>query len=131
MSRTENIRIDKFLWAVRIYKTRSLASEACRKGKVLINNVLIKPSRLVTANETISVKKLPIIHTFIIIEPIGNRVSAKMVPLYLKDTTPEEEKAKLINRELAGFGYRERGTGRPTKKERRTIDKLKGDLNSH
>jgi len=128
MSRNEKIRIDKFLWAVRIFKTRSLASEACRKGKVIINNVQVKPSRILTAKETILVKKLPLIYSYIVIEPIENRVSAKMVHLYVNDITPDEEKAKLINRELAGFGYRDKGTGRPTKKERRNIDRLEKDL---
>jgi ribosome-associated heat shock protein Hsp15 len=130
MSRNENIRIDKFLWAVRIFKTRSLASEACRKGKIIINNIPAKPSRVITANETFLVKKLPSVFSYIVIEPIENRVSAKMVHLYLKDNTTEEERARLINRELAGFGFRNKGTGRPTKKERRTIDKLKDNLNN-
>lgn len=128
MSRNENIRIDKFLWAVRIFKTRSLASEACRKGKVIINNVQVKPSRLITPKETILVKKLPLVYSYIVVEPIENRVSAKIVHLYVKDITPEEEKAKIVNRELAGFGYRDKGTGRPTKKERRNIDRLNKDI---
>jgi ribosome-associated heat shock protein Hsp15 len=123
-----NIRIDKFLWAVRIFKTRSLASEACRKGKIIINNIQVKPSRVVTAKETILVKKLPLIYSYIIIEPIENRVAAKMVHLYINDITPDIEKAKLMNRELVGFGYRDKGTGRPTKRERRNIDRLKEDL---
>jgi ribosome-associated heat shock protein Hsp15 len=130
VAKHENIRVDKFLWAVRIFKTRSLASEACRKGKILINNIQAKPSRIVTANETVIVKKLPVIYSYIIIEPIENRVPAKMVPLYINNTTPEEEKAKLTNRELAGTAYRDKGTGRPTKKERRNIDRLKADLNN-
>jgi ribosome-associated heat shock protein Hsp15 len=130
MPKNENIRIDKFLWAVRIYKTRSLASEACQKGRVVINNIQVKPSRTVTANETIIVKKLPVIYSFIILEPIENRVAAKLVPLFLKDITPEDEKVKLTNRELTFFGYRNKGTGRPTKKERRNIDRLKGDLDN-
>jgi ribosome-associated heat shock protein Hsp15 len=125
MSGNENIRIDKFLWAMRIFKTRSLASEACRKGKIIVNNIQVKPSRIITVNETILVKKLPVIYTYLVIEPIENRVAAKMVNLYINDITPETEKAKLINRELADFGYRGKGTGRPTKKERRTIDRLK------
>jgi ribosome-associated heat shock protein Hsp15 len=130
MSLNENIRIDKFLWAIRIFKTRSLASEACRKGKVIINDIQAKPSRIITANETIIVKKLPLIYRYTVIEPIENRVSAKLVHLYVKDTTPEDEKAKLLNGELAGFGYRERGTGRPTKRERRNIDRLKNELDN-
>jgi ribosome-associated heat shock protein Hsp15 len=128
MPQKENIRIDKFLWAVRIFKTRSLASEACRKGRIIINNIQVKPSRVVTANETIIVKKLPSVFTYSVIEPIENRVSAKLVNLYVNDLTPEEEKAKLLNRELSGFGYRDKGTGRPTKKERRNIERLKEDL---
>lgn len=128
MSGKENIRIDKFLWAVRIFKTRSLASEACRKGKIIINNIQVKPSRLVTANETITVKKLPLVYTYTVIEPIENRVSAKLVHLYVNDVTPEEERVKLLNRELPGFGYRNKGTGRPTKKERRNIDRLNEGL---
>jgi ribosome-associated heat shock protein Hsp15 len=129
MPKNENIRIDKFLWAVRIFKTRSLASEACQKGRVIINNVQVKPSRTITANETIIVKKLPVIYSFIILEPIENRVGAKLVPEYLKDISTDEEKAKLTNKELSFYGYRNKGTGRPTKKERRNIDRLKEDLN--
>ena len=128
MSRNDNIRIDKFLWAVRIFKTRSLASDACRKGKITINNIQVKPSRIIATNETVVVKKVPLTYYFTIIKPIEKRVSAKLVHLYVTDITPENEKTKLINRELAGFGYRERGTGRPTKRERRNIDRLKEDL---
>jgi ribosome-associated heat shock protein Hsp15 len=127
MSGNENIRIDKFLWAVRIFKTRSLASEACRKGKIIINNIQVKPSRIISAGETILVKKLPLTYSYYAIVPLENRVSAKTVHLYVNDTTPEDEKAKLMNRELEGFGYRDKGAGRPTKKERRTIDRLKED----
>jgi ribosome-associated heat shock protein Hsp15 len=129
MSLNKDIRIDKFLWAVRIYKTRSLASEACRKGRIIINNIQVKPSRIITANETITVKKLPVVFTYIVIEPIENRVAAKLVPEFVRDITPEDEKAKLTNRELSFYGYRDKGTGRPTKKERRNIDRLKDDLN--
>lgn len=128
MSGKENIRIDKFLWAVRIFKTRSLASEACRKGKIIINNVQVKPSRIITANETITVKILPLVYSYSVIEPIENRVSAKLVHLYVNDNTPEEERAKLLNREFSGFGYRNKGSGRPTKKERRNIDRLNEGL---
>jgi ribosome-associated heat shock protein Hsp15 len=128
MSRNNEIRIDKFLWAVRIFKTRSIASEACSKGRILINDIHVKPSRIITANETIIVKKLPLIYSYKVILPIENRVSAKLVQLYINDITPDVEKAKLINRELGGFGFRDKGTGRPTKRERRNIDRLKNDL---
>lgn len=128
MAEDRNIRIDKFLWSVRIFKTRSLASEACRKGRIIINNIQVKPSRIVLAGETIIVKKLPLIFTYVVLEPIENRISAKIVPIHIKDITSDEEKAKLLNRDLTGFGFRDKGAGRPTKRERRTIDRLKNDL---
>jgi ribosome-associated heat shock protein Hsp15 len=124
-----NIRIDKFLWSVRLYKTRSIASEECKKGRVLINNIQVKPSRIILKNEIVIVKKLPIIYTYKIIEPIENRVSAKLVELYLEDLTPEEEKAKLNPGQVGGIVYRDKGTGRPTKKERRLIDRLTDSSN--
>ena len=80
--RTSNIRIDKFLWSVRIYKTRSIASDECRKGRIIINNIQVKPSRIVAGNEIVTVKKPPVIFTYRIIEPIENRVSAKLVEKY-------------------------------------------------
>ncbi len=118
------IRIDKFLWAVRIFKTRSLASDACRKGRIIINNIQVKPSRTVDSNEIIVVKKLPVIYTYKVIKPVENRVSAKLVETFVRDLTPEEEKSKLTLARSAGFGIRPRGFGRPTKKERRTIDRM-------
>jgi ribosome-associated heat shock protein Hsp15 len=128
MSEPNEIRIDKFLWAVRIYKTRSQASEECRKGRILINNIPVKPSRIISSQEVITVKKNPVNYVYEIVKPIENRVSAKLVNLYVNDITPEEEKSKLLNRELSGFNYREKGHGRPTKKDRRDIDRLAGDF---
>ena len=128
MPEGSEIRIDKFLWAVRIFKTRSQASEECRKGRILINDIQVKPSRIVNAKEVIVVKKLPVIFTYEVIKPIENRVSAKLVSQFINDITPESEKSKLINRELSGFAYREKGTGRPTKRDRRSIDRLAEDL---
>jgi ribosome-associated heat shock protein Hsp15 len=130
MSRNDEIRIDKFLWAVRIFKTRSIASEACRKGRVLIDEISVKPSRIVKENETVMVKKLPVIYSYKIIRAIENRVAAKMVPMYIEDITPEAEKSKLVNREIGSFGFRNKGSGRPTKRERRNIDRLKEDLDN-
>jgi ribosome-associated heat shock protein Hsp15 len=123
----DHIRIDKFLWAVRIFKTRSLASEACRKGRVIINAIQVKPSHIVIKDEVITIKKLPAIFTYEVIEPKGIRVPAKLVPDYIKDLTTDEEKARLTAARPGGFVYRRKGTGRPTKKERRTIDKLNDD----
>lgn len=120
-----NVRIDKFLWASRIYKTRSIASEECRKGRILIHDVPVKPSRIISANEIITVKKLPVTYTYKVIQPSENRVSAKLAGNLIEDLTPEEEKAKLDMRTPASGVYRPRGAGRPTKKERRLIDRLR------
>jgi ribosome-associated heat shock protein Hsp15 len=129
MSREKTgVRIDKYLWAMRIYKTRSLASEACRKGRIIIGNVQVKPSRVIVADEIITVKKLPVVFTYQVIEPAENRVAAKLVANYLRDLTPEEELVKLDTSRAQPFGYRPKGYGRPTKKERRTIDRLSEDL---
>ena len=95
MTDNKNIRIDKFLWSVRIYKTRSIASDECRKGRIIINNIQVKPSRIVIKNEIITVKKPPVIYSYRVIEPIENRVSAKLVEQFIEDLTPEEEKVKL------------------------------------
>lgn len=128
MSKIDNIRIDKFLWAVRIFKTRGIASDACKKGRIVINNALVKPSRTVAKNDIVLVKKLPVIYAYKVIEPIEKRVSAKLTYNFIEDLTPENEKVKLIINDSVKFGYREKGTGRPTKKDRRTIDKLENDF---
>lgn len=127
MTENKDIRIDKFLWAVRIYKTRSMATEACRKGRVLINNAEVKPSHSVSKGDTITVRKMPVLWSYRVLEPLENRVSAKMVQNYLEDITPEEERIKLDIKRTINFGIREKGTGRPTKKERRTLDKFRDD----
>jgi ribosome-associated heat shock protein Hsp15 len=118
------IRIDKFLWAVRVYKTRSIATDECRKGRILVNDVPVKPSRNVSAGEIIVVRKPPVTYTYKVLDPIINRVSAKLVHNFVEDITPEEEKMKLDYRQPASGIYRPKGLGRPTKKERRLIDRL-------
>jgi len=125
MNDKQNIRIDKFLWSVRLYKTRSIASDECRKGRIYINDIQVKPSRSVLKNEIIIVKKPPVIYSYRVIEPIENRVSAKLAANFIEDLTPDEEKAKLNIRDSIGIIYREKGTGRPTKKERRQIDSIR------
>jgi ribosome-associated heat shock protein Hsp15 len=124
MTNNKPVRIDKFLWSVRIFKTRSIASEECRRGRIIINNIQVKPSRPVLKDEIVIVKKLPVIYTYRVIGPIGNRVSAKLVQQYIEDITPEEEKIKLDIRHSGGISYREKGSGRPTKKERRSMDRF-------
>ncbi|MBP1675081.1 MAG: hslR, partial [Bacteroidetes bacterium] len=106
MPEIKPVRIDKFLWSVRIYKTRSIATEACKKGRIIINNISVKPSRSVFKDEIIIVRKLPLIYTYRIIQPVGNRVSAKLVSNYIEDLTPEEEKKKLDIRHSGMTGYR-------------------------
>ncbi len=121
------VRIDKFLWSVRLYKTRSIASDECRKGRIIIKDIQVKPSRIISKDEIIIVKKPPVIYTYRVIEPIENRVSAKIADQFIEDLTPEAEKAKLDLSKSGGTMYRQRGTGRPTKKERRLIDKFQKD----
>jgi len=128
MSENKPVRIDKLLWSVRIFKTRSIASDECRKGRIIINNVPVKPSRVVLKNEIVQVKKPPVTFTYRIIEPIENRVSAKLVSQFIEDITSDEERAKLDIRQAVTGGYRNKGTGRPTKKERRMIDRIKDDM---
>jgi len=128
MADNKPVRIDKFLWSVRIYKTRSIAAEECRKGKILINNVQVKPSRIILDEEIITVKKLPVVFTYRVIEPIETRVSAKLVGQFIEDLTAENEKAKINLKQAVGIVYRDKGTGRPTKKDRRVMDKLKEDF---
>jgi len=127
MTEEKSIRIDKYLWSVRIYKTRSIASEECRKGRILISDVQVKPSRTIIKNEIIIVRKPPVNFRYRVTEPIENRVSAKLVHQFIEDITPDEEKLKLDYRNTSANFHREKGTGRPTKKERRLIDKLKDD----
>jgi ribosome-associated heat shock protein Hsp15 len=125
MDNSQQTRIDKWLWMVRIYKTRSLSTEACRKGKVLLNGNEAKASKEIKEGDTISVKKPPVQYSFLIKGIPKNRVGAKLLPDYLDDTTPDEELEKLNVGLMAFHGYRERGTGRPTKKERRTLDEIR------
>ena len=118
-----NVRIDKFLWAVRLFKTRSLASSACRMGRILIEGSAVKPSCMIQGNEIISVKKPPVTFIYKVKEPVENRVAAKLVTNYLEDITPETEKLKISITRTVSAGFRRKGTGRPTKKERRVIDR--------
>ncbi len=125
MTAKKAVRIDKYLWAVRLFKTRSIASEECRRGRIIIKDIQVKPSRIVSKDEIIIVRKPPVTYTYRILEPIENRVSAKIAGQFVEDLTPDTEKAKLELSHSVGTGLRTRGTGRPTKKERRLIDKFR------
>jgi ribosome-associated heat shock protein Hsp15 len=121
-------RVDKWLWMVRIFKTRTLAAEACKKGRVHINQSEAKASKDVRVGDTISVRKPPVNYTFIVKGIPNNRVGAKLLPDYLENTTSDEELQKLDPGFLAFQGARERGMGRPTKKERRILDSIKDSV---
>lgn len=116
------VRVDKWLWAVRIYKTRSLAAEACKKGKVTCNGVTLKPSHVVKVGEVYQVKRSPIICSYKVIALAHNRMAAKLVPDFMMDVTTPDQLELLELSRLAQATGRARGTGRPTKKERRELD---------
>ena len=118
----EVARIDKWLWAARIFKTRSIAADACKNGRVTIEGVNVKPSRVVKAGEVVAVRKPPITYSFRILKTIEQRVGAKLLPeIYENVTTPDQYELLEMNR-ISGFVDRARGTGRPTKKDRRAMD---------
>jgi ribosome-associated heat shock protein Hsp15 len=128
MNDSKSVRIDKFLWAVRLYKTRELASDACRMNRILINGVAVKPSRDITSSDIITVRKPPLTYLYRVIMTVEIRQPAKLVSNYIEDLTPDAEKAKLLIRQTVPVGFRKKGTGRPSKKDRRIIDKWHGDL---
>lgn len=121
-----SVRIDKWLWAVRIFKTRSLASEACKKSRVLIDGVAVKPGKTIEEGTIIDIKKPPVIYTVEVLQLAEKRMGAKLVPDFMKDLTPEAELEKLHLMKYNIDGYRHKGTGRPTKKERRNLDDFIG-----
>ena len=115
-------RLDKWLWAARIFKTRSIAADACKNGRVSVNGVLVKPSRSVKAGDTVAVRKPPVTYSFKILKTIEQRVGAKLLPeIYENVTTADQYELLEMNR-ISGFVDRARGTGRPTKKDRRAMD---------
>ena len=120
----EETRIDKYLWAIRVFKTRSDATDACKGGKVRVNGADIKPSKNVRTGDVISVRKGAVTYTYRVIAVIDKRQGAKLVPQYAENITPEEELAKLKAPVETFFLKRDRGSGRPTKKERRQMDSL-------
>ena len=117
-------RVDKWLWAARIFKTRSMAAAACKKGQVSMNGAQLKPSRTVKVGDIISVRKPPVTYSFKIKQAIEKRVGAKLIPDILENvTTPEQYELLEMNR-ISGFVNRAKGTGRPTKKERRDLEEF-------
>lgn len=117
-------RLDKFLWASRIYKTRTIAADACKNGRIMIDGIKMKPSRMVKEGDVIQVRKPPITYSFRILKAIQNRVGAKLVPEILENVTPADQFELLEMNRIAGFVHRAKGLGRPTKKERRELDEF-------
>ncbi len=118
-------RIDKYLWAVRLFKTRSMATDACKKGRVSINGEKVKASRTINIGDVFSVNKPPIEYTYKVKEMLKNRVGAKLVNDYIEDITPQEELDKLEEIKMSKVQYyRPKGTGRPTKRDRRLLDEI-------
>lgn len=117
-------RIDKWLWATRIFKTRSIATAACKKGRVCVDGIAVKPSRTIKVGDTITVRKPPITYTYSVIGLVQNRVGAKLVPNYLKNITSPDQYELLEMVKINGFIDRQKGLGRPTKKDGREIQKF-------
>lgn len=123
MPATGKVRIDKWLWSVRVFKTRTLAADACRKGRIIINGIAVKPSHEVKTGEVVFVRKLPVIYTLMVKELVHNRLPAHRIMEFVEDLTSPEELNKLKINETVFF-KRDRGSGRPTKKERRLLDNV-------
>ncbi len=118
----EEARIDKWLWAARIFKTRSIAADACKNGRVTVNGTTVKPSRLLKVGETVHVKKPPVTYSFRVLKAIEQRVGAKLVPEIYENVTDPKMYELLEMSRISGFVDRARGTGRPTKKDRRAME---------
>lgn len=123
---SEEARIDKWLWAARIFKTRSVAADACKNGRVTVGGTNVKPSRMVKVGDTVSVRKPPVTYSFKILQAIEQRVGARLIPQVYENVTPPDQYELLEMTRISGFVDRARGTGRPTKKERRSLDAFIG-----
>lgn len=115
-------RIDKWLWAARIFKTRSIAADACKNGRVMVNGTNVKPSRPLKVGETVHVKKPPVTYSFKVLKAIEQRVGAKLLPEIYENVTDPKQYELLEMSRISGFVNRARGTGRPTKKDRRAME---------
>jgi ribosome-associated heat shock protein Hsp15 len=120
------VRIDKWMWATRIFKTRTIASDACKRNRVSVGGVNVKPSRMIKTGDIISVRKPPITYAFRVLEVTEKRMGAKLVPHYLENITPPEQYEILEMNKISGFVDRAKGLGRPTKKDRRELEQFAG-----
>ncbi|WP_304999073.1 RNA-binding S4 domain-containing protein [Phocaeicola sartorii] len=117
-------RVDKWLWAARIFKTRSMAAAACKKGQVSMKGAQLKPSRTIKEGDVVEVRKPPVTYSFKVKQTIEKRVGAKLIPEILENVTPAEQYELLEMNRISGFVDRARGTGRPTKKDRRSLEEF-------
>ena len=124
----EEARVDIWLWAVRIFKTRSIATDACKKGRVAVGGTVVKPSRMIHVGDIVSVRKPPIEYSFRVIQLLGSRVGAKRVEEFMQNVTPREQYELLELQRVSGFVDRAKGLGRPTKKDRRDLDQFAEEL---
>jgi len=124
----EEARVDKWLWEVRIFKTRSIATDACKKGRVAVGGTVVKPSRMIHVGDIVSVRKPPIEYSFRVIQLLGSRVGAKRVEEFMQNVTPREQYELLELQRVSGFVDRAKGLGRPTKKDRRDLDQFAEEL---
>lgn len=124
----DEVRIDKYLWAIRVYKTRTDATEACNGGKIRLNGADVKPSKHVKSGDVLTIRKGAVTYTYKVIEPLEKRQGAQLVPKYAENLTPQEELDKLRAPVETFFLKRDRGAGRPTKKDRRQMDALWDEL---
>ncbi len=120
----EEVRIDKWLWAVRIFKTRTVASEACKKGRVLVDKAGVKPSRNIRVGDVIEVRKPPVTFSFKVLALTDKRIGAAKVPEFMENITPPEQYELMELNRISGFVDRQRGSGRPTKKDRRDLEQF-------
>lgn len=127
MAQLEQVRIDKFLWAVRLFKTRSIAADAIKKGRITIDGSQVKSSRNVKKGDVISVRVAPATRSFLILDLAQNRMGAKLVPNHIKEVTPPDQLEIIELQRLANSMNRRKGLGRPTKKERRDLDNFFDD----
>ncbi len=118
------VRIDKWLWAVRVFKTRTVASEACKKGRVMIGDAVAKPARTVKVGDVVKVRKPPVTYSFKVLALTENRLGARLVPEYMENVTPKSELDLLDVVRISGFIDRRKGLGRPTKREGRELSRF-------
>ena len=118
------VRVDKWLWAVRVFKTRSIATEACKKGRVMLGDTPVKPSRTLKPGDVVKVRKPPVTYSFRVLALTQNRLGAKLVPEYMENVTPQSELHLLDMVKISGFVDRRKGLGRPTKREGRELSRF-------